>query len=112
VHACENGGMHTSTLTLCVSLGVVTCILLLWDCARRIARRPRRLGTGAVAMEALGCILRCAIVCMPTALFQAWAFLRFCVHVGDNTRPWCHRRPLPLIYTFVQEHYWCACTVQ
>ncbi len=37
---------------------------------------------------------------------QAWAFQRFCAgRWAQQPRPWCSR-PLPLIYTFVQEHYW------
>ncbi|KAG8903749.1 ER membrane glycoprotein subunit of the GPI transamidase complex-like protein [Tulasnella sp. 403] len=51
---------------------------------------------------------------LPFALHQYHGYLRFCrstagvPHPTNITelRPWCEVKPFPLIYTFVQSHYW------
>ena len=114
--------------------GIMCCLLLLWDSGRRISRLPRRRGDAsldrrAALLELLAVSLRCLLVCFPALLFQVralawralstpvaltcacshqvWAYLRFCVHVGDGARPWC-AWTVPSVYTFVQQHYWCV----
>lgn len=44
--------------------------------------------------------LYAAIVCLPWLSTQIYAYYMFC-----PDRPWCSRSP-PLIYSFVQDHYW------
>jgi len=44
-----------------------------------------------------------AIVAAPFVASQSAGYHQFC---GEGQRPWCGDR-LPIIYSFVQEHYWC-----
>ena len=46
----------------------------------------------------------CSVITLPFLLVQRDAYIRFCLPV--KSRPWCRRR-VPLVYPFVQEHYWC-----
>jgi len=46
-------------------------------------------------------------IAVGLALPQYLAYQEYCVSGGD-IRPWCYYR-LPLIYSFVQSHYWFVC---
>lgn len=46
---------------------------------------------------------QCLLACLPFVVFQTYGYLVYCV--PRNVRPWC-RDTIPLIYSFVQKHYW------
>ena len=109
--------MATDELRGCA--GVLNCALLGWDCARRLVALSRS-RTGHTpwlrcALAVLACAARCAFAAAPFFAFQLWGWYRFCgggPWAGAHLRPWCTRRP-GLIYTFVQEHYWCvSCAIR
>ena len=37
---------------------------------------------------------------------QVYAYRQYCTDPNRAPRPWCADRPLPLMYSFVQRHYW------
>ena len=50
--------------------------------------------------------LRPTFVFLPFFAFQAYGYLNICVHGDtDELRPWCKAK-LPLLYSFIQSHYW------
>ncbi|XBI58622.1 hypothetical protein VPH35_039831 [Triticum aestivum] len=50
--------------------------------------------------------LRSTFVFLPFFAFQAYGYLNICVHGDtDELRPWCKAK-LPLLYSFIQSHYW------
>uniref|UniRef100_A0A8R7PK12 GPI mannosyltransferase 2 n=1 Tax=Triticum urartu TaxID=4572 RepID=A0A8R7PK12_TRIUA len=50
--------------------------------------------------------LRSTCVFLPFFAFQAYGYLNICVHGDtDELRPWCKAK-LPLLYSFIQSHYW------
>ncbi|VAH36601.1 unnamed protein product [Triticum turgidum subsp. durum] len=60
-------------------------------------KRPMALVTG---------FLRPTFVFLPFFAFQAYGYLNICVHGDtDELRPWCKAK-LPLLYSFIQSHYW------
>uniref|UniRef100_A0A453CYM3 GPI mannosyltransferase 2 n=1 Tax=Aegilops tauschii subsp. strangulata TaxID=200361 RepID=A0A453CYM3_AEGTS len=60
-------------------------------------KRPMALVTG---------FLRSTFVFLPFFAFQAYGYLNICVHGDtDELRPWCKAK-LPLLYSFIQSHYW------
>ncbi|KAK9895103.1 glycosyltransferase family 76 protein, partial [Cystobasidium minutum MCA 4210] len=46
-----------------------------------------------------------ALIAAPFAAHQVYAYKTFCNIHSDRRRPWCERS-LPLVYSYVQEHYW------
>ncbi|KAI4967008.1 hypothetical protein ZWY2020_034459 [Hordeum vulgare] len=43
---------------------------------------------------------------LPFFAFQAYGYLNICLHRDtDELRPWCKAK-LPLLYSFIQSHYW------
>ena len=53
--------------------------------------------------KSIKAIFYISIVIAPFVAFQIYGYLLFCE--TDIQRPWCSER-LPLIYSFVQHHYW------
>ncbi|KAM0855606.1 hypothetical protein ACQ4PT_049672 [Festuca glaucescens] len=50
--------------------------------------------------------LRSTFIFIPFFAFQAYGYLNICLHGNaDELRPWCKAK-LPLLYSFIQIHYW------
>ncbi|XP_044967887.1 GPI mannosyltransferase 2-like isoform X2 [Hordeum vulgare subsp. vulgare] len=50
--------------------------------------------------------LRSTFIFLPFFAFQAYGYLNICLHgYTDELRPWCKAK-LPLLYSFIQSHYW------
>ncbi|GAB2276370.1 hypothetical protein Dimus_011099 [Dionaea muscipula] len=50
--------------------------------------------------------LRSICIFIPFVAFQAFGYYRIChAHDPDRIRPWCKAR-VPLLYSFIQSHYW------
>uniref|UniRef100_A0A804NIH8 GPI mannosyltransferase 2 n=1 Tax=Zea mays TaxID=4577 RepID=A0A804NIH8_MAIZE len=50
--------------------------------------------------------LRSIFIFLPFFAFQAYGYLNICVHgSSDELRPWCKAK-VPLLYGFIQSHYW------
>uniref|UniRef100_A0ACD5Y8I1 Uncharacterized protein n=1 Tax=Avena sativa TaxID=4498 RepID=A0ACD5Y8I1_AVESA len=50
--------------------------------------------------------LRSTFIFLPFFAFQAYGYLNICLHGNtDELRPWCKAK-LPLLYSFIQSHYW------
>lgn len=59
----------------------------------------------ALAVVASGAF-RCFCVFIPFVSFQAYGYLNICRrHAEDERRPWCKAR-IPLLYDYIQSHYW------
>lgn len=51
-------------------------------------------------------ILRCVFIFIPFVAFQAYGYYNLCDGVSpDKLRPWCKAK-IPLLYNFIQSHYW------
>ncbi|XP_021890520.1 GPI mannosyltransferase 2 isoform X2 [Carica papaya] len=49
---------------------------------------------------------RCLCICIPFVAFQAYGYYNICLgRCLDELRPWCRAR-IPLLYNFIQSHYW------
>ncbi|CAL4892171.1 unnamed protein product [Urochloa decumbens] len=59
------------------------------------------------AIQALvAAALRTIFIFLPFFAFQAYAYLNICVHgSSEELRPWCKTK-VPLLYGFIQSHYW------
>jgi phosphatidylinositol glycan class V len=50
--------------------------------------------------------LRSVFVFIPFFAFQAYGYLNICLHGNmEELRPWCKSK-VPLLYGFIQSHYW------
>lgn len=50
--------------------------------------------------------LRCIFIFLPFITFQSYGYYNVCLgHFPDEIRPWCKTR-LPLLYNYIQSHYW------
>ncbi|KAL6643592.1 hypothetical protein ACP70R_018358 [Stipagrostis hirtigluma subsp. patula] len=50
--------------------------------------------------------LRSIFIFLPFFAFQAYGYLNICVHGNsEELRPWCKAK-VPLLYGFIQSHYW------
>ncbi|KAG9155695.1 hypothetical protein Leryth_003972 [Lithospermum erythrorhizon] len=50
--------------------------------------------------------LRCLCIVVPFISFQAYGYYNLCLgHTSEDLRPWCKAR-IPLLYNFIQNHYW------
>ncbi|TKW29130.1 hypothetical protein SEVIR_3G376000v4 [Setaria viridis] len=50
--------------------------------------------------------LRSIFILLPFFAFQAYGYLNICVHGSyEELRPWCKAK-VPLLYGFIQSHYW------
>ncbi|EES03089.1 GPI mannosyltransferase 2 [Sorghum bicolor] len=60
-----------------------------------------------LAMQALVIgALRSIFIFVPFFAFQAYGYLNICVHgSSEELRPWCKAK-VPLLYGFIQSHYW------
>lgn len=64
---------------------------------KRIRRTLQVLITGA---------FHCVCIFAPFIVFQAYGYYNICIgRLPDEMRPWCKAR-VPLLYNFVQSHYW------
>ncbi|XP_051147649.1 uncharacterized protein LOC127262855 [Andrographis paniculata] len=54
----------------------------------------------------LGGAIRTLFIFAPFISFQTYGYFNICVHRSvDDMRPWCKAR-LPLLYNYIQSHYW------
>ncbi|KAJ0083933.1 hypothetical protein Patl1_29945 [Pistacia atlantica] len=62
---------------------------------------------GVLAMQILICgALRCICIFIPFIAFQVYGYHNLCLgHSPQAMRPWCRAR-IPLLYNFIQSHYW------
>ncbi|KAI9227415.1 MAG: GPI mannosyltransferase 2 [Piptocephalis tieghemiana] len=52
-------------------------------------------------------LLRSALILIPFIIIQFYGYLQYCSsEAPDALRPWCTTSTLPIIYAFVQDHYW------
>lgn len=60
-----------------------------------------------LAMQALITgVLHSIFIFIPFFAFQAYGYFNICLHGNsDELRPWCKAK-LPLLYSFIQSHYW------
>ncbi|CAN6342948.1 unnamed protein product [Urochloa humidicola] len=60
-----------------------------------------------LAVQALvAAALRTIFIFLPFFAFQAYGYLNICVHgSSEKLRPWCKGK-VPLLYGFIQSHYW------
>ncbi|CAN7035710.1 unnamed protein product [Brassica rapa subsp. trilocularis] len=51
--------------------------------------------------------IRCVCICLPFVAFQAYGYYNMCHghKLDDELRPWCKAK-VPLLYNFIQSHYW------
>ncbi|KAJ0771617.1 putative GPI mannosyltransferase 2 [Helianthus annuus] len=50
--------------------------------------------------------LRCVFIFIPFVAFQAYGYYNLCAgRDPETTRPWCKAK-IPLLYNFIQSHYW------
>ncbi|MFS7956902.1 putative GPI mannosyltransferase 2 [Helianthus anomalus] len=50
--------------------------------------------------------LRCMFIFIPFVAFQAYGYYNLCAGRDPETsRPWCKAK-IPLLYNFIQSHYW------
>ncbi|XP_033133762.1 GPI mannosyltransferase 2 isoform X2 [Brassica rapa] len=51
--------------------------------------------------------IRCVCICLPFVAFQAYGYYNICHghKLDDVLRPWCKAK-VPLLYNFIQSHYW------
>ncbi|KAJ0550877.1 putative GPI mannosyltransferase 2 [Helianthus annuus] len=50
--------------------------------------------------------LRCVFIFIPFVAFQAYGYYNLCAGRDPETsRPWCKAK-IPLLYNFIQSHYW------
>ncbi|KAJ1982708.1 ER membrane glycoprotein subunit of the GPI transamidase complex-like protein [Dimargaris verticillata] len=67
-------------------------------------QRPLLAQVGAIAWAGARATVYCAIALTGFVLFQLYGYKLYCTSAQIN-RPWCHAR-IPLLYSFVQTHYW------
>ncbi|KAJ1265429.1 hypothetical protein BS78_08G075900 [Paspalum vaginatum] len=80
--------------------GSHTALLQAYDAAVR-KKRP------LLALQALvTAALRSIFIFVPFFAFQAYGYLNICMHRStEELRPWCKEK-VPLLYGFIQSHYW------
>ncbi|CAN6338350.1 unnamed protein product [Urochloa humidicola] len=58
------------------------------------------------AQALVAAALRTIFIFLPFFAFQAYGYLNICVHgSSEELRPWCKAK-VPLLYGFIQSHYW------
>ncbi|XP_062204044.1 uncharacterized protein LOC133906227 [Phragmites australis] len=79
------------------------CFQALLQAYVAVLRKKRPL----LAVQALmTAALRSIFIFLPFFAFQAYGYLNICVHGSlDELRPWCKAK-VPLLYGFIQSHYW------
>lgn len=62
---------------------------------------------GQLVVQALvAAALRSIFIFVPFFAFQAYGYFNICVHGSSGElRPWCKAK-VPLLYGFIQSHYW------
>nr|CAB3465944.1 unnamed protein product [Digitaria exilis] len=59
-----------------------------------------------VVQTLVAAALRSIFIFLPFFAFQAYGYLNICVHgSSEELRPWCKAK-VPLLYGFIQSHYW------
>ncbi|PQQ14760.1 GPI mannosyltransferase 2 isoform X2 [Prunus yedoensis var. nudiflora] len=54
----------------------------------------------------VGGALRCIFIFVPFVAFQAYGYNNICLgHLPNSMSPWCKAR-VPLLYNYIQSHYW------
>ncbi|KAJ1972214.1 ER membrane glycoprotein subunit of the GPI transamidase complex-like protein [Dimargaris xerosporica] len=91
------------------SNSIVYCGFFLYDLLVRPLQCPQRQRSllaqaAAIAWAGMRAAVYCAIALSGFVLFQIYGYKLYCTSAQIN-RPWCHAR-LPLLYSFVQTHYW------
>ncbi|KDQ15752.1 glycosyltransferase family 76 protein [Botryobasidium botryosum FD-172 SS1] len=81
--------------------GILLAGFIIWGLVVEPFIRNRQLALSSIAKAAT----LTAIVTTPFALYQYYAYTRFCKPPHSTPREWCSRTA-PLIYSFVQERYW------
>jgi len=106
-------GMSFGGATMMRSNGILSGIPFLIDALRSSLVALKDLREGRVNSSRVLALLATIVAGLATAaglaLPQYMAYQEYCNRSGD-VRSWCYSR-LPLIYSFVQSHYWYAPTI-
>ncbi|CAM0949833.1 unnamed protein product [Alopecurus aequalis] len=93
-------GVCSFLLQSCFCVLLITTLLQAYDAAIQ-KKRP------ILAVQALITgFVRSTFIFLPFFAFQAYGYFNICLHGNtDELRPWCKAK-LPLLYSFIQSHYW------
>ena len=82
------------------SNGIVNCGFIVYF---GLLSKLRQQLPGETLWNLLSTIGQCLVACLPFVAFQTYGYFVYCA--AGNVRPWC-RDMIPLIYSFIQKHYW------
>ena len=81
--------------------GILLGAFLLWHAIHRPWIEQRQRTCITVCADVVSAAAGMIFISIPFFLHQRWAYERLC-----PGRPWCDMEPIPLVYSFVQAHYW------